>query len=251
DTIVIIGGGATSDIGGLAAALLLRGVNWIVVPTTLLSMVDAAIGGKVAVNTTLGKNLIGSFHSPTKALYFDEFLETLPEEEMQSGLGEVLKYAFLDKNIANYILETDNLLKSNFISLCAKYKTKITQLDFKEADQRKILNLGHTYGHAIETHLHLPHGQAVAYGLWIIIELYAKEYRDEFERFIAKLGINLPPIQIDKQKIIELLRFDKKRDKANTIDIIIPTDMGPEIKQVSMNSLEDKFNEIKFSRYIK
>ena len=156
---IVIGGGATSDFGGFVAATILRGIHWSIIPTTLLSMVDASIGGKVAINSKSGKNLLGAFHLPDHVWICPKFLETLPEVEKYSGMGEVLKYCFLDYKIYDLVISKTDM--AQIIDECAKFKEKLTKEDLKEVGVRKTLNLGHTFGHAIEYIYNMPHGESV------------------------------------------------------------------------------------------
>ncbi|MDD4976669.1 MAG: 3-dehydroquinate synthase, partial [Bacteriovorax sp.] len=154
--LVAIGGGAVSDFAGFIAATILRGISWSIVPTTLLAMVDASIGGKVAINSKSGKNLIGAYHMPTNVWICPKFINTLPETEKNSGMGEVLKYCFLDYTI--YDLAIKKAPIEQIIDACAEFKQKLTTEDFKETGIRRILNLGHSFGHALEFIYNLPHG---------------------------------------------------------------------------------------------
>lgn len=171
--LIAIGGGAISDLGGFVASTLLRGISWSVVPTTLLSMIDASIGGKVGINTDKYKNLIGSFHLPDTVLFYYPFLETLSEKEFRSGLGELVKYCFLDKEIYNTLMSSKDL--NEVLYDCSNYKKKIVGKDFKENNKRKILNLGHTFGHAIEKIYQKSHGESVVWGMVVIFILFEKK----------------------------------------------------------------------------
>ena len=142
----VFGGGATTDFGGFVAATLLRGIKWKTIPTTLLAMVDGSLGGKVAINTPSGKNLIGAFHQPDSIYLCPEFLSTLDQEHWQSGKGEILKYGFLSQEIAELILKKQEIGK--IIDACARFKMEIVKKDFREEGERIHLNLGHTLGHA-------------------------------------------------------------------------------------------------------
>ncbi len=176
DFVLAIGGGVLTDLVGFAAASILRGVKWGAVSTTLLGMVDAAIGGKTGINHQRGKNLIGAFWQPSFVICDLKYLNTLPEREFFAGLGEVLKYAGLigtrmSAPLKSYF-ESGNLLEFKklqpLIQLSAKYKAKIVMADERESDQRMFLNLGHTFAHAIEKTLgygKLLHGEAVIIGL--------------------------------------------------------------------------------------
>ena len=178
DSIIIsIGGGVTGDIVGFASSILLRGIKYINIPTTLLAQVDSSVGGKTGINTVYGKNLIGTFYQP-KGVFIDiEFLKTLSKRQLAAGFAEVIKYAFIfDKNFFNYIKKNikDILaLKSpsieNLIYKSCSIKSKIVSLDEKEENIRAILNFGHTFGHAFESLLNydgsLLHGEAIAIGM--------------------------------------------------------------------------------------
>lgn len=222
--ILVIGGGATSDLGGFVASTILRGVSWSVIPSTLLSMVDAAIGGKVGINTNLGKNLIGNFHSPEKIYFYKPFLKTLPEIEFQSGLGEIVKYAFLDKEIFQLI--STEMTVEELIGPCAKFKHEVVALDFKEKGARKILNLGHSFGHAFEKSLDISHGLAVLMGLKLIIDLYSPELMPKFEKVLMNLSLSIETRHCSFDEFWKYFLRDKKMTGAGTIDLIIPRDIG-------------------------
>ena len=224
--VVAIGGGATSDFAGFVASTVLRGVSWSVVPTTLLSMIDASIGGKVGINSQFGKNLVGNFHLPQKIIVANEFLETLPEDEYQSGLGEMLKYCFLDQEIGNKLKETLN--HKDLIDDCMAYKHKIVEEDLKENGRRKLLNFGHTFGHAIERIYDLKHGIAVVWGIVLIMKMYGtQEQVSKMKEFIALLGLNLdlPPWYNKTFQTAEIMNYltkDKKAQSTNNVDLVVP-----------------------------
>lgn len=178
DSIIIsIGGGVIGDIVGFASSILLRGVKYINIPTTLLAQVDSSVGGKTGINSIYGKNLIGTFYQPSCVFIDIEFLKTLPKRQLLAGFAEVIKYAFVfDKKFFNYIKKNKQYileLKSPFIEdliyKCCLIKSKIVSLDDKEENIRAILNFGHTFGHAFESLLNyddrLLHGEAVAVGM--------------------------------------------------------------------------------------
>ena len=206
DELLVVGGGAVSDLGGFVASIILRGIPWSVAPTTLLSVIDASIGGKTGVNSSQGKNLIGSFHQPSKHLVYLNFMETLPTEEINSGKGELLKYFFLDENISKFDSVYD------WIQMSRDFKFKIVEDDYKEKGKRALLNLGHTLGHGIEFLLKVPHGIAVAYGILLNISLFSPEKKLEFDQYVKQINLKLP--HLDKMNIdqfIEVLTKDKKR----------------------------------------
>ncbi len=197
-----LGGGVVGDITGFVAATYRRGVQLVQIPTTLLGMVESSIGGKTAVNHPLAKNAIGAFYQPRFVFSDVQFLRTLPSREVICGLGEVLKYAILDKNIFNFfcehinkILKLDLDLTQELISLCNVYKGKLIETDEFERNPkggRMVLNLGHTIGHALEnlSKYKLRHGEAVLVGLkWEL--LIAREVqiisRDNFDHLSSLL----------------------------------------------------------------
>ncbi|MDG1499161.1 MAG: 3-dehydroquinate synthase [Planctomycetota bacterium] len=183
-TLFAFGGGATGDLSGVAASLYMRGIDWVCAPTTLLAQVDASVGGKTAINLGAGKNLVGSFHQPKLVLADTNFLKTLDDSELRSGLGEVLKTALLGATVPGEdklnlfellehadpaaITARDPGLFAKIVESCVRFKASIVEADERESGARKQLNLGHTFAHAIE-HVAgygtVPHGVAVAAGL--------------------------------------------------------------------------------------
>ena len=173
DAIIGIGGGATTDLAGFAASSWLRGIAWYAFPTSLAGMVDAAIGGKTGVNAKSGKNLIGSFYSPSEVLIDLSFLNTLPKRDLSAGMAEVIKCGFIaDYRILN-LAQDDDLDYQQLIARSIKVKADVVSKDFKESKLREILNYGHTLGHAIEKNsgYRLRHGEAVSIGMVFAAEL--------------------------------------------------------------------------------
>ena len=180
DHVVAVGGGVVGDVAGFAAAILKRGCNWIVVPTSLLAQADAAIGGKTAVNAARGKNLIGAFHAPALVLIDPDALATLPARELRAGYAEVVKYgligdadffAWCEANGAAIIAD-DKAARLHAIETCVKAKTALVAGDERDTGGRRaLLNFGHSFGHAIEAETGLPHGEAVAIGMAMAFEL--------------------------------------------------------------------------------
>lgn len=173
DAIIGIGGGATTDLAGFAASSWLRGISWYAFPTSLAGMVDAAIGGKTGINAKSGKNLIGSFYSPSEVLIDLSFLNTLPKRDLSAGMAEVLKCGFIaDHKILNRA-QDDDLDYEQLIACSIKVKADVVSRDFKESKLREILNYGHTLGHAIEkdSGYKLRHGEAVSIGMVFSAEL--------------------------------------------------------------------------------
>ncbi|WP_290735517.1 3-dehydroquinate synthase family protein [Halobacteriovorax sp. JY17] len=248
--LISLGGGATSDFSGMVAALLLRGIKWSTIPTTLLSMVDAAIGGKVAINSSLGKNLIGAFHHPEHIWVCDSFLETLDQIEVSSGAGEILKYGLLSKEIFDKI--TPDVEIKTLIKDCILFKEKIVTEDFKESGVRKILNLGHTFGHAIESEYQLPHGISVIWGV-VLVDLLFKEGKHfkDIKVLTENLNIELGDAPwLNKEfpltNIMKYLRRDKKSTSNEFIDFVLVEEIGKtEITSISFTEVESKIIEKK------
>ncbi len=227
-TLVALGGGVIGDMAGFAAACYQRGVNFIQVPTTLLSQVDSSVGGKTGINHPLGKNMIGAFHQPQVVLIDTDTLQTLPPREVSAGLAEVIKYglirdtAFLDwlesHMDALVRLEPGSLAEAIYRS-CA-CKADVVALDEREGGLRAILNLGHTFGHAIETFAgygNWLHGEAVGTGMIMAADLSAREgmiSRQDYRRVTDLiLGAGLPerpPEKMTPQDFMELMAVDKK-----------------------------------------
>lgn len=176
--LIALGGGVVSDLVGFLAATYCRGIACIYIPTTLLAMVDASIGGKTGVNTSLGKNLIGAFYQPKAVIMDLALLESLPEKEWHNGIVEILKHGLIQEDFLFYLLKNNvqSIKKPDFllkiIHKSSEIKQKIIEQDERDLGVRQILNFGHTMGHAIETieDYHLSHGEAVAMGM--IVEAY-------------------------------------------------------------------------------
>ncbi|HMD14238.1 MAG TPA: 3-dehydroquinate synthase, partial [Bacteroidota bacterium] len=173
--IIALGGGMIGDLAGFVAATLFRGIPLIQIPTSLLAQVDSSVGGKVAIDHPLGKNLLGAFHQPRQVYIDVSVLKTLPDREFRSGLAEVIKYgAILDADFFKYIernhqkiLKRNHVVLTTMIQRCCELKRNVVQKDERESGLRKILNFGHTFGHAIETlsQYRLLHGEAISIGM--------------------------------------------------------------------------------------
>ena len=249
DVAYAFGGGVVGDLTGFAAATYMRGIDFIQVPTTLLAMVDSSIGGKTGVDIPEGKNLVGAFHLPKRIIRDAKFLETLPEKEMKNGLAEMIKTAVLfDKEMfaALYDLAAKGAQGGRkeglgkWIERCAEWKQKIVDEDFKEGGKRKLLNLGHTFGHAIEaaSDFRLGHGECVAIGMRIvgkdvpeigeILDLYG---------FPQVEDVFAPPLCLSAAKIQEMLASDKKRS-GDSITLVVPRKIGAcELVETPMSEL--------------
>jgi 3-dehydroquinate synthase len=240
--IVAIGGGVLGDIAGFAAATYLRGIPYVQVPTTLLAQVDSAIGGKVGVNHPMGKNLIGAFHQPSAVLVDPMLLVTLPRREFRAGLYEVVKYGLIASRplFDRVSTELDSLFARDASALvptiadCCTIKARIVESDERESGPRRVLNLGHTVGHALEAvtkYRRLRHGEAVGYGLLAAAQLgVARGTMPEADRaalaaLIAKMG-PLPAIgDLEASQVVAAAGRDKKV-VAGTLHFVLPGPIG-------------------------
>ena len=244
-TLVALGGGVIGDMTGFAAATWLRGINFVQVPTTLLAMVDAAIGGKTGVNHPQGKNLIGAFHQPRLVLIDPQVLNTLPVREFRAGMAEVIKYGVIwDSELFAQMEQCDRLdqrrylkedLLQEILSRSCQAKADVVSKDEKEAGLRAILNYGHTIGHAVESltgYRLVNHGEAVAIGMvaagYLAVELQLWD-RADAERQVAliqKAGLPTQiPAGVDIEAILDSLQSDKKV-KDGRVRFVLPTQIG-------------------------
>jgi 3-dehydroquinate synthetase len=210
-TVVALGGGSVTDTAGFAAATYLRGVPWVAVPTTLVGQVDAAIGGKTAIDTSKGKNLAGSFHWPARIVIDETVLESLPEREQRQGLAELVKARLL----AGAELDVRG---------AAAYKAALCLRDPHDRGVRQWLNLGHTFAHALESAagFELPHGDAVALGLVAALRLSGRD-----PSVLDELAPS--PVSVDRDRAWEALLHDKKRT-GETINLVLLSDDGPVVE---------------------
>lgn len=232
-TVIAVGGGVVGDLTGFAASIWLRGVRWINIPTTLLAMVDSSLGGKTGVDLPSGKNLIGSFHSPSLVLADPLVLKTLPQRELGCGLAETLKHAVID-DPGLFDLLTEERLSATLIARSLAVKARTICEDPFEKGRRAVLNLGHTIGHAIEkaSHYQIPHGEAVSIGLIAAARLAKREGLTSQE-FVQKLidksqALGLPteiPSGCDVATMREALMSDKKR-KDGIVRFVLPVALG-------------------------
>lgn len=219
------GGGMVCDLGGFVASTYKRGIRFANVPTTLLAMIDAAVGGKTGVNLKRLKNVTGTFYFPDIQLPADvSLLNTLPQEEMHSGFGELVKYALIGSvELFQELCQSDvfPVIKPEYVDFCVKFKQEVVEKDPKDRDFRHILNFGHTFGHAIESHsaemgTPIAHGLAVAQGLYYESLLSAKIGhlpQDEWQKiadFLTKHFEIMPITKEVKPKLINYMQNDKK-----------------------------------------
>jgi shikimate kinase/3-dehydroquinate synthase len=224
-TILSLGGGVVSDIAGLVAAVYMRGVRWVALPTTLLAMIDASIGGKVGVDLMSGKNLIGAFHPPDLVLADTDTLETLPPQEMRAGMAELVKAALVGDAMLFEWLEVDGARPTiHWLERALAVKIAVVERDPYEQGERAALNLGHTVGHALEraTRYRLRHGDAVAVGL--VAEARMAEgtglaqagLAERISRVLARIGLPTKIDGVNPSEILQAMVADKKRRAGET-----------------------------------
>ena len=240
--IIAIGGGVTGDVAGFAAATYLRGIPIVQVPTTLLAQVDSAVGGKVGVNHPMGKNLIGAFHPPAAVVVDPSLLSTLPRREFRAGLYEVVKYGVIASrklfertaHDLNALFAREPAALLPVVSESCRIKAHIVEQDERESGLRRMLNFGHTAGHALEAitkYRRFLHGEAVAYGMLAAAELaatrgvLASADRDALAAHIMQMG-PLPPVSdLSAADVIEATKRDKKVI-AGRLHFVLPTAIG-------------------------
>lgn len=242
DGLIALGGGVTGDITGFLAAIYMRGIPFVQVPTTLLAQVDSSVGGKTGVDIPEGKNLVGSFYQP-RAVYIDSaVLTTLPDSELLNGLAEVIKYSVIyDREFFEYlssrreaILNRDLVVLEEVIERCCAIKAEVVAADEREADLRRILNFGHTIGHAVEaaSDYTLAHGAAVAIGMVAVGELAVRKglfgagEADRVRELIAAYGLPVEiPAGLDRDRMKQYLKTDKKSVGGRPF-FVLPTSIG-------------------------
>ncbi|MCX7544169.1 3-dehydroquinate synthase [Marinicella gelatinilytica] len=227
DVLVAVGGGIVCDITGFAAASWMRGVDFVQVPTSLLAQIDASVGGKTGVNHAAGKNLIGAFHQPRAVLINIATLQTLPAREFNAGIGEAIKYAGINQpEFFTWLHDNRMAIKQqnkdalqHLISACCRFKAEIVRDDEKEQGVRALLNLGHTFGHAIEnvSDYRYLHGEAVALGLVMAADLSVRlghaepELKAQFVELIEAFDLpHLLPNNYSPEQLLNAMRLDKK-----------------------------------------
>ena len=247
DVIVALGGGVVGDLAGFAAAVYLRGIRFIQVPTTLLAAVDSSVGGKTAVDLVAGKNLMGAFHQPSLVLCDYETLDTLPTQTFADGCAEVIKYGVInDRPFFDRLKDgiKDNL--EEVIATCVRHKADIVAQDEFDNGCRQLLNLGHTVGHAIElcSDLKVSHGSAVAIGMVIVTRISSRLglcSSSELDELIAVLKAEGLPTacEYSAQELAHFATADKKRS-GGTVSMILPYGIGNcKPLKVSVDELAD------------
>jgi shikimate kinase/3-dehydroquinate synthase len=215
-TLVAVGGGCTTDVAGFVAATYLRGVDWVAVPTTLVGQVDAAIGGKTAINLPEGKNLVGAFHWPAATVLDPAYLATLPPEQRHEGMAEVVKTGLLSGEPL-WELPDDELVRR-----CAAFKTAVCLRDPHDRGPRTVLNLGHTFAHALETGSDgvVTHGRAVALGLLAALRLSGRDTD------VVEQVLHPQPVRADRERAWAALQRDKKSTGGELTLVLLGDDGG-------------------------
>jgi 3-dehydroquinate synthase len=244
--IIALGGGVVTDLAGFVAACYMRGVDVVHIPTTLMGMIDAAIGGKTGVNIPSGKNIVGAFHQPQKVIVQSSFLNTLPDREFIAGLAEIVKYAIITdvnlfellENETNRILARDPEILEILLKRCYATKSEIVKADEKEQGVRALLNFGHTFGHAIECASHYKlylHGEAVAIGIncafytSLLLNLIDATLIDRLHELLRRLKLPFSlPEALPAEELLYLMYGDKKTVDGK-LNLILVKEIGQAI----------------------
>ncbi len=241
-TIIAVGGGVIGDSVGFAAATYLRGVDLVQIPTTLLAQVDSSVGGKVGVNHALGKNLIGAFHAPTAVIADPQMLDTLPHRELRAGLYEVVKYGVIasrplfDQLVTELprIVAREPEVMADIVAASCRIKAAVVAADEREAGRRRVLNFGHTAGHALEAvtrYRRLRHGEAVGYGMLVAARIgTARGLLDTSDlaaltELIERMGALPPVADMPVREVLAAMRRDKKMI-AGRLHFVLPNGIG-------------------------
>lgn len=254
DIAVALGGGVTGDMAGFASAIYLRGIDFVQIPTTLLSQVDSSVGGKTGCDTAFGKNLVGAFHNPKLVLIDTDTLDTLPDRYMRDGMGEVVKYGCIKSEKLFKKLEQAEDIKDSIDEIvfeCVDIKRQVVENDFTEKGERMLLNFGHTLAHAIEKYQNyegIAHGEAVAVGMYEIAK--ASERSGETEKGTAERIKNLlskyslpTSAEVSVERLTDIMLYDKKR-RGNEINLVMLRKIGDSfVKPLKTEKLKDFFAE--------
>jgi 3-dehydroquinate synthase len=255
--LVGVGGGVVTDITGYVASIYMRGIKFGLIPTSVLSMVDAAIGGKNGIDVGVYKNMVGTILQPEFIFYDYTFLETLPVKEWVNGFAEIIKHACIKDELLFKVLEkyslheyqADRTLIADLIEKNVEIKTSVVTNDEFEKGERKLLNFGHTIGHAIENLHGMPHGHAVSIGMIAACNLSVQLnnfHADDAAKIVRLLArYHLPvDVETDHARVFEVLKMDKKRQGDGVQFILLHKIGTAEIKFISLTELEKHFKEI-------
>ena len=239
EPVIVVGGGAATDLGGAAACLARRGMPWMAVPTTVVGMCDAAIGGKVAINTDAGKNLVGAFYPPRHVVCDLGVLHTLDRRDLRAGLAEIYKCGWVASRPQLDVLpapDSDPVTWGPWIAAAGQVKAMLVVRDERDLAERRRLNYGHTVGHALERlcgNEVLRHGEAVAIGMMVAAEISVvrghlpSRVRDAQRTTLRRAGLPVsPPPGLDDERVLEVVARDKKRGHATRQTLILPAATG-------------------------
>lgn len=251
--IVGIGGGVITDMTGYAASVYMRGIRFGFVPVSILAMVDASIGGKNGIDVGVYKNLVGTINQPEFLLYDTSFLKTLPDSEWINGFAEVIKHACIKdarlfgelekNNLRTY--KKDAMALGSLIKRNAVIKSNVVVADEFEQGERRLLNFGHTWGHAIETKYQLPHGHAVSIGMVMACRLSEQltgfKQTERVMKVLSQYGLPVA-LEVDKQATFEVLKMDKKRVSASMNYVLLNSIGKAVVKSIQIDQLEELIN---------
>lgn len=243
DAVLALGGGVPGDLAGFAAATYMRGIDFYNIPTTVLSQVDSSVGGKTAIDLGEMKNIVGAFWQPKCVIIDPQVLSTLPDRQISNGLAEALKMGLIfDAELVN-AFEADHLDITDAIARSIALKAQVVEADEKEGGLRKVLNFGHTIGHAIEGSYGLNtylHGECVAMGMLYMIEDEALKQR--VRKILDALHLPVIPADLDSERVMALLRHDKKGTRSG-VDVIVVSQAGQyEIRHETYEQIEARLN---------
>lgn len=255
DIAIALGGGVTGDMVGFASAMYLRGIDFVQIPTTLLSQVDSSVGGKTGCDLSYGKNLIGAFHNPKLVLIDPETLRTLPRRYLNDGMGEIVKYgAIKSESLFQKLEQCDAIgnILDEIIYACVDIKREVVENDFTEKGERMLLNFGHTLAHAIEKHYNyegLSHGEAVGVGMVRITQaaervgLTQNGCAERIEKLLQKFGLPTDA-GVAADRLIEIMLHDKKR-RGDTLNLVLLHEIGRSyVEPFAKDALGDFFAEV-------
>lgn len=243
DTLFALGGGVTGDLTGFCAATYMRGINFVQIPTSLLACVDSSVGGKTGIDLKCGKNLAGAFYQPEAVIFDPQVLGTLPKEYFADGMAEIIKYAMIrGEDIDKLILEDAEKNLEEIIARCVKIKRDVVNEDEFEGGIRKILNFGHTAGHAIEAEadFKLSHGRCVAVGMYIVTKAWEKRGLckkgtcDILKQMLSEFALEIS-CPYSPEVLCERAKNDKKAN-GNFVDLIVPDSLGKcHVEKITMD----------------
>ncbi len=243
DCVVAVGGGVVGDMGGFAASLYMRGIDFYNIPTTLLSQIDSSIGGKTGINFAGVKNLVGAFHQPRGVLIDPDLLETLPPRQIAAGMAEAIKMAMtFDVDLIEEMERGDlTALRERIIIRSLEMKKAVVEEDEKEQGLRRVLNFGHTVGHGIEAlGTGLYHGECVALGMLTMCE---GTVRDRLRALLEKANLPIFLPQVDQNAILDLVMHDKKRTQDGVMAVLVPQIGAFDMKKLTRAEIGARMKE--------